>query len=88
MIFVHAGHPYARAGLLHETIVLMERLVEYVAEGVSGLNGVTSSGGVERTSLTGTLTDKEEKVEGSLFDAFLNMASIILVISVMMFTLG
>ena len=41
-------------------------------ERVSGLNGVTSSGGVERTSLTGTLTDKEEKVEGSLFDAFLN----------------
>ena len=40
---------------------------------VSGLNGVTSSGGVERTSLTGTLTDKE-KVEGSLFDAFLNSA--------------
>ena len=38
---------------------------------VSGLNGVTSSGGVERTSLTGTLTDK---VEGSLFDAFLNSA--------------
>lgn len=41
---------------------------------VSGLNGITSSGGVERTSLTGTLADKEEKVEGSLFDAFLNSA--------------
>ncbi len=41
---------------------------------VSGLRGVSSPEGVERTSLTGTLTEKEEKVEGSLFDAFLNSA--------------
>ena len=42
--------------------------------GLTGIDGLSASGGVERTSLTGTLTDKEEKVEGSLFDAFLNSA--------------
>lgn len=42
--------------------------------GVSGLAGVSADKDVERTSLTGTLTDKEEKAGGSLFDAFLNSA--------------
>lgn len=42
--------------------------------GISGLRGVSADKSVERTSLTGTLTDKEEKVGGSLFDAFLNSA--------------
>ena len=42
--------------------------------GVTGLGGISADKSVERTSLTGTLTDKEEKVGGSLFDAFLNSA--------------
>ena len=41
---------------------------------VSGTTLVSGADGVERGTLTGTLTDKEEKVEGSLFDAFLNSA--------------
>ena len=42
--------------------------------GVPGVVGAAADKNVERTSLTGALTDKEEKVEGSLFDAFLNSA--------------
>lgn len=41
---------------------------------VPGMTGMSGLNGVERTSLTGTLADKKEKVEGSLFDAFLNSA--------------
>ena len=41
---------------------------------VPGMTGVSSIDGVERTSGLRTLADKEEKVEGSLFDAFLNSA--------------
>ena len=45
--------------------------------GLSRVPGVTTTSGidgVERSTLTGTLTDKEKKAEGSLFDAFLNSA--------------
>lgn len=42
--------------------------------GISALTGINGADGAERTSLTGTLTEKEEKVGGSLFDAFLNSA--------------
>ena len=41
---------------------------------VSGTTLVSGADGVERGTLTGTLTDKEKKAEGSLFDAFLNSA--------------
>lgn len=42
--------------------------------GIESVNGISSLDRAERTSLTGTLTDKEEKVGGSLFEAFLNSA--------------
>ena len=42
--------------------------------GLTGIDGLSALERAERTSLTGTLTDKEEKVGGSLFDAFLNSA--------------
>ena len=41
---------------------------------MTGIDGLSALERAERTSLTGTLTDKEEKVGGSLFDAFLNSA--------------
>lgn len=47
---------------------------------ITGLNGVSGLGSLvepkraERTTLTGTLTDKEKEVGGTLFDAFLNSA--------------
>ena len=42
--------------------------------GLTGIDGLSALERAERTSLTGNLTDKEEKVGGSLFDAFLNSA--------------
>lgn len=42
--------------------------------GIEALKGISASERAERTSLAGILTDKEEKVGGSLFDAFLNSA--------------
>ena len=41
---------------------------------MTGIDRLSALGQSERTSLTGTLTDKEEKVGGSLFDAVLNSA--------------
>ena len=41
---------------------------------LTGIDGLSALERADRTSLTGTLTDKEEKVGGSLFDAFLNSA--------------
>lgn len=41
---------------------------------VNGLGGVTELASSGRTSLTGILTDKEDRAEGTLFDAFLNSA--------------
>lgn len=43
-------------------------------ERVPGISEVSGAEGVKRASLTGTLTDKEEKANGSLFEAFLNSA--------------
>ena len=41
---------------------------------IDSLKEITGASPLERTSLTGTLTEKENKEEGTLFDAFLNSA--------------
>lgn len=41
---------------------------------VNGLGGVTEANPLRKTSFTGILTEKDDKAEGTLFDAFLNSA--------------
>lgn len=41
---------------------------------LDSLKGVSGVSSLERTSLTGALTEKDNKAEGTLFDAFLNSA--------------
>lgn len=46
--------------------------MDYAA--ISALNGLGGTAQISQTSLTGTLTDKADKAEGTLFDSFLNSA--------------
>lgn len=41
---------------------------------ISALSGLGNVSGVSATSLTGTLTEKTDKAEGNVFEAFLNSA--------------
>lgn len=41
---------------------------------ISSLNSITALGNTKLTSLTGSLLEKDEKAQGTLFDAFLNSA--------------
>lgn len=45
-----------------------------VLSAVDRLKEINGASPLERTSLTGTLTEKDNKAEGTLFDAFLNSA--------------
>lgn len=41
---------------------------------ISALSGLGNTAQIDPTSLTGTLTEKADKTEGTLFDSFLNSA--------------
>lgn len=54
----------------------MERygVFEMELSAITGLMGVAKVNDLDALSLTGSLTEKEDKVNGTLFDAFLNTA--------------
>ena len=54
---------YERQGVIHMEL-----------SAITGLMGVTRLNDLEALSLTGSLTEKQDKADGTLFDAFLNTA--------------